>query len=107
MKLRILTPTEVLLDKDVVHVTAEDATGSLGIRPGHAALVTTTDIYGYSDPWHYDSAGYIDLGKQFAIALHGLRSEPLSSTPDPDPLRFQPDIDAFANWDGKNTFAAD
>lgn len=40
MKLRILTPTEVILEQDVVHVTAEDPTGSLGIRPGHAALVT-------------------------------------------------------------------
>ena len=37
---------------------------------GHAALVTTTDDYGYSDPWHYDTAGYIDLGRQFADALH-------------------------------------
>lgn len=36
---------------------------------GHAALVTTTDAYGYSDPWHYNSAGYIDLGKQFAIEM--------------------------------------
>ncbi len=37
-----------------------------------AALVTSTDGYGYSDPWHYDSAGYLDLGTQFAIAVHGL-----------------------------------
>lgn len=36
----------------------------------NAAIVTTTDGYGYSDPWHYDSAGYIDLGKQFAEAVH-------------------------------------
>lgn len=35
----------------------------------NAALVTSTDNYGYSDPWHYDSAGYIDLGKQFADAM--------------------------------------
>ena len=34
-----------------------------------AHLVESTDAYGYSDPWHYDSAGYIDLGKQFANAL--------------------------------------
>ena len=34
-----------------------------------AALVTTTDSYGYSDTWHYDTAGFIDLGKQFADAL--------------------------------------
>jgi hypothetical protein len=37
-----------------------------------AALVTTTDKYGYSDPWHYDSAGYIDLGRQFANATADL-----------------------------------
>lgn len=36
---------------------------------GHAALVTATDEYGYSDPWHYDTAGYIDLGRRFADAL--------------------------------------
>ena len=34
-----------------------------------AALVTTTDQYDYSDQWHYDSKGYLDLGKQFADAL--------------------------------------
>lgn len=34
-----------------------------------AALVTSTDEYGYSDPWHYDSAGYLDLGRQFAKAM--------------------------------------
>lgn len=33
---------------------------------GRAALVTSTDGYGYSDPWHYDSAGYLDLGLKFA-----------------------------------------
>ena len=31
-----------------------------------AAIVTSTDNYGYSDKWHYDSEGYIDLGFQFA-----------------------------------------
>lgn len=37
-------------------------------QDGHAALVTSTDEYGYSDPWHYDSAGYLDLGEKFAEA---------------------------------------
>jgi len=32
--------TDVVLDQEAVHVTAEDPTGSLGIRPGHAPLVT-------------------------------------------------------------------
>jgi Carbohydrate esterase, sialic acid-specific acetylesterase len=38
-----------------------------------ARLISTTDDYGYSDPWHYDSAGYIDLGRQFAKGLIELR----------------------------------
>ncbi len=38
-----------------------------------AALVTSTDDYGYSDPWHYDSAGFLDLGKRFAEALFALQ----------------------------------
>lgn len=37
-----------------------------------ARLVTTTDTYGYSDPYHYDSAGYIDLGREFAKNLSEL-----------------------------------
>lgn len=37
-----------------------------------AALVTTTDNYKYSDVYHYDSAGYIDLGAQFAEAISRL-----------------------------------
>ena len=40
MKLRVMTPTEVVLDEEVIHVTAEDPSGSLGIRPGHTGLVT-------------------------------------------------------------------
>lgn len=36
---------------------------------GNAALVTSTDQYGYSDPWHYDTAGYIDLGEEFGKAM--------------------------------------
>jgi hypothetical protein len=50
-----------------------DAQAKFVRNDGHAALVTTTDSYAYSDNWHYDTAGYIDLGKQFADALTGLR----------------------------------
>ena len=38
----------------------------------NAALVFSTDEYGYSDPWHYDTAGYIDLGQQFAKEMVAL-----------------------------------
>ncbi|UCD23071.1 MAG: hypothetical protein JSW51_08360 [Gemmatimonadota bacterium] len=41
-------------------------------QDGAAALVTTTDEYDYSDPWHYDSRGYIDLGRRFAEAIMSL-----------------------------------
>lgn len=36
----------------------------------NAAIVNSTDEYGYSDPWHYDSAGYLDLGRKFAEAVY-------------------------------------
>lgn len=41
-------------------------------QDGNAALITTTDNYSYSDKWHYDTNGYIDFGKQFAIEMEKL-----------------------------------
>jgi len=41
----------------------------------HAEIVTTTDDYGYSDPYHYDTEGYIDLGIQFAEMINKLRTK--------------------------------
>jgi hypothetical protein len=35
----------------------------------NAAIVRDTKNYEYSDPWHYDSEGYIDLGIKFALAV--------------------------------------
>lgn len=35
----------------------------------NAAIVRDTKNYDYSDPWHYDSEGYIDLGIKFAEAV--------------------------------------
>ena len=34
-----------------------------------AAIVRDTRYYKYSDPYYYDSAGYIDFGTRFANAL--------------------------------------
>lgn len=36
---------------------------------GNAAIVRQTRYYKYSDPWHYDSDGYIDMGRRFAEAM--------------------------------------
>ena len=40
MELKVFTPAEVVLECEVEHVTAEDVTGSLGMRTGHASMVT-------------------------------------------------------------------
>ncbi|MEA3460610.1 MAG: sialate O-acetylesterase, partial [Bacteroidota bacterium] len=39
---------------------------------GNSAIVRETRYYKYSDTWHYDSEGYLDLGKKFAEALKQL-----------------------------------
>ncbi|WP_369047971.1 sialate O-acetylesterase [Tenacibaculum sp. UWU-22] len=36
----------------------------------NAAIIRDMRYYKYSDPWHYDSNGYIDLGEKFAKALY-------------------------------------
>jgi hypothetical protein len=48
----------------------QDAQAAYVKKDPHAALVTTTSSYGYSDSAHYDSAGYLDLGRRFAEALY-------------------------------------
>ena len=40
-----------------------------------AAIVRTTRYYDYSDPWHYNSEGYIDLGGEFARAIYRLNGK--------------------------------
>ena len=41
----------------------------------NAAIVRSTKQYHYSDPWHYDSNGYLDLGEKFAEAVHNLNQK--------------------------------
>lgn len=38
----------------------------------NAAIIRSTKFYKYSDPWHYDSDGYIDLGEKFAETIFNL-----------------------------------
>jgi hypothetical protein len=54
------------------HLIREAQAAFVALDPA-AALVTSTDGYSYSDPWHYDSAGYVELGRRFAEAVHKLR----------------------------------
>lgn len=39
----------------------------------NAAIVRSTKDYKYSDPWHYTSTDYIDMGIQFADALQKIK----------------------------------
>jgi len=55
--------------------TVRQAQADFCAKDACAALVTSTDKYSYSDTWHYDTAGYIDLGRQFAEALHALEQQ--------------------------------
>jgi len=62
-------PSGVVWDfGDIIRATEERYAG----EDTNAGIVTSTDNYGYSDPWHYDSEGYIDLGRQFALIADSL-----------------------------------
>jgi F-type H+-transporting ATPase subunit epsilon len=44
MRLRIVTPLSVVVAEDTDSLRAEDASGSFGIRPGHAPFLTALTI---------------------------------------------------------------
>lgn len=44
-------------------------------RDENAAIVRQTRYYKYSDPWHYTSVDYIDMGKRFADELDQLMKQ--------------------------------
>jgi F-type H+-transporting ATPase subunit epsilon len=77
MRLLISDPTTVVLDTDVVSVRAEDESGSFGILPGHADLLTvlTPSVVAWRDAdgrmgWCAVRRGVLTVrgGKQVAIA---------------------------------------
>lgn len=53
MRLRLTTPTELIVDREVTYVQAEDPSGRFGILPGHesylTALVPSVLIYRYEE----------------------------------------------------------
>lgn len=44
MRLRIVTPLSVVVDEEAESLRAEDASGSFGIRPGHAPFLTALSV---------------------------------------------------------------
>jgi F-type H+-transporting ATPase subunit epsilon len=64
MRLLVTTPTAILLDvAEVRGVRAEDSTGSFGIQPGHAQLLTVLSVSVLS---YRDAAGV-----ERYVAVHG------------------------------------
>lgn len=57
MRLILTTPTEVVIDREVTYVQAEDPSGRFGILPGHerflSALVPSILIYRYDGRENY------------------------------------------------------
>ena len=54
--------------------TVQKARGEFGNEDVNAASVQSTTRCNYIDKYHYDTEGFIDLGKEFARALHKLES---------------------------------
>lgn len=69
-----ITDWEVWTHGEVVRAQQAD----FAARDPKAALVTSTDTYGNSDKWHYDTAGYLDLGVKFADAIVHLHRKSLN-----------------------------
>jgi hypothetical protein len=49
----------------------------------NAAIVRTTNSYKYSDRYHYDNNGFIDLGKQFASKIFLLNNKMVNKSKKP------------------------
>ncbi len=53
MRLRLTTPTDLIVDREVTYVQAEDPSGRFGILPGHenylTALVPSVLVYRYKE----------------------------------------------------------
>ncbi len=47
----------------------------LALSDKNTVVIRSTRYYKYSDTWHYDSNGYIDLGLKFADAIYNLNNK--------------------------------
>jgi hypothetical protein len=53
---------------DIVAKAQKDYTA----KDKNASIVTSTENYNYSDRWHYDSAGFLKMGRESAETVHNL-----------------------------------
>ncbi len=60
LRLRVITPTRVVVEADADSVTVPGALGELGILPGHTALLTTMKI---------GELGYRSGGREHVMAV--------------------------------------
>jgi F-type H+-transporting ATPase subunit epsilon len=105
MRLRIVTPLEVVVDApDVVALRAEDASGGFGILPGHADFLTNLAISvvrwrGRDNAMHFCAVrrGVLRVtgGREIAIATReAVPGEDLATLDQTVLARFRADIEA-------------
>jgi F-type H+-transporting ATPase subunit epsilon len=105
MRLRVITPLEVVVDEDeVVAVRAEDASGSFGILPHHADFLTSLAISVVS--WkkadgirHYCAVRRgvlaVTAGREIAVATReAIRGDDLATLDETVLGRFRADLEA-------------
>lgn len=51
----------------------QKAQQEFSVTDPHAGIIHAPDGHGWLDPWHYDSATYLDLGRRFARAMYELQ----------------------------------
>ncbi len=73
MKLRITDPMSIVVDQEVASVRAEDASGSFGILPGHADLVTVLEISVLSWRQASGNSGYCAVRNGILTVSEGAR----------------------------------
>lgn len=105
MRLRIVTPLEVVVDEpDVVAVRAEDSSGGFGVLPGHADFLTSLTLSVVSWKRIDSSRGYCAVrrgvfsvtgGKEIAIATReAVAGDNLATLDETVLARFREDIES-------------
>ena len=72
----LITDSARLAGRDPVRAfgeTVEQQQRAFVESDANAALMDRTLAYAYSDDLHYDTAGYLEMGRDFAEAMHDLR----------------------------------
>jgi F-type H+-transporting ATPase subunit epsilon len=87
MRLRVVTPTRLVVDTDVTELTAPGSAGELGVLPQHVTFLGQLDV---------GILTYSEAGKKKSLVVHGGYAEVLDDvvTVLADDAEFPSEIDA-------------